>query len=207
LPTSVREVFAAAGLEPEGVVAWRQGIPVSKEGVYVVALTESTLAIDGELEAAPVSASAIRQLLEVRPELTLDGRRPSADDLADRIASFWLPDETIVYIGKATSLGSRVGSYYRTGLGAKRPHAGGWWLKVLEPDVLARLWVHYARVDHPGVAEDQMMGAFCAGVSAEALATFPDPQHPFPFANLEWETQGRKLRKRHRVRGATGDLP
>jgi len=65
------------------------------------------------------------------------GRRPSADAFAARIASFWLPDEPIVYIGLATSLRSRVSGFYRTPIGARRPHAGGWLLKTLS--ILDRL--------------------------------------------------------------------
>jgi hypothetical protein len=72
--------------------------------------------------------------------------------------------------------------------------------------VLAGLWVHFARVDDPDTAEDRMMDAFCAGVSPETLANLEDPEHPFPFANLEWETAGRKLRKLHGIKRATGDL-
>lgn len=198
-------VFEAADLVPQGVVVWREQIRVDRSGVYVVALTAETAELTTQ-PAAPISSAAIRLLLGVRPELTLDGRRPSPHELARRIAAFWLPDETIVYIGKATSLESRVGSYYRTTLGARRPHAGEWWLKVLEDDTLAQLRVHYARVASPGLAEDKMMGAFCAGVSLATRAALPDTDHPFPFANLEWHTRGRKLRKRHGLRRATGEL-
>lgn len=50
----------------------------------------------------------------------------------DRLATFWLPDEVVLYIGLAgASVRKRVRQYYRTPLGDKRPHAGGWWLKTL----------------------------------------------------------------------------
>lgn len=38
------------------------------------------------------------------------------------------------------------------------------------------------------------------------MPRFHDPKHPFPFANLDWRTGGRRLVKTHGVRGATGDL-
>jgi hypothetical protein len=197
--------FHAADLAPEGVTRWHERIPVDCAGVYAVALA-AEIAELVVLPAAPLSHAATRRLLAVRPELTLFGRRPSSRQLARRVAAFWLPDETILYIGKATSLQSRVGGYYRTRLGARRPHAGGWWLKLLEPEALAQLRVHYARVERPELAEDQMMGAFCGRVSRSTRLALPDPEHPFPFANLEWHTRGRKLRKRHGLRGATGPL-
>jgi hypothetical protein len=206
VPLTVAELFKAAGLVPQGVVCWGERIPEEDSGVYVVAFTADINALEARPGAA-ISMPAIRHLLDVRPELALNGKRPSAWELGARIGAFWLPDETIVYIGKATSLNSRVGSYCRTKLGAKKPHAGGWWLKVLRGDMRAELQVHYARVKSPDLSEDAMMGTFCEHVSKSARAALPDPDHPFPFANLEWHTKGRKLRKAHGIRGATGELP
>lgn len=72
-----------------------------------------------------------------------------------RFRAFWPGDEVVAYIGLAgTSLRKRVGRYYRTPLGARRPHAGGWWLKTLT--VLDDLWVHYAATHDGGVAEVAM---------------------------------------------------
>jgi hypothetical protein len=79
-------------------------------------------------------------------------------------------------------------------------------VKVLEDGALAELRVHYAGVNRPELAEDKMMGAFCERVSVASRAALPDPEHPFPFANLEWHTRGRKLRKAHGLHGATGEL-
>jgi hypothetical protein len=33
-----------------------------------------------------------------------------------------------------------------------------------------------------------------------------DPAHPWPFANLEIRRDGRKIRKRHGIKGARGDI-
>jgi hypothetical protein len=38
----------------------------------------------------------------------------------------------------------------------------------------------------PEDKEAEMLGAFIDGASDEPLARLRDPQHPFPFANLEW---------------------
>lgn len=131
MPSTVASLFAAAGLASTGAVHWGTPIPQSASGIYVVALTDDPAAIEGTHDRAPLRKQALESLLDVRPELRLDGRRPHADELAARLASYWLADETAVYVGLATPLRSRVRSYYRTPLGAKRPHAGGWWLKTL----------------------------------------------------------------------------
>lgn len=204
MPSTVSAVFAAADLEPEGVVRWGEPAGDKHSGVYVVALTDQVDAVE-VLPAAPISDAAIAELLAVRPELTLDRRRPSRRELAERIAAFWLPDETIVYIGLATSLRSRVRGFYKTPIGAKRPHSGGWFLKTLaNPD---RLYVHFARVPDVDAAEIAMLAAFVADVSRKTRAALADAEHPWPFGNLEVRRDGRKIRKRHEIRGARGDIP
>src|SRR5207248_1103596 len=146
-----------------------------------------------------LSDQAIEELLAVRPELTVDGARPTAEQLKKRLSEFWLPDEHVVYIGLAACLSDRVGDYYGTPLGAARPHAGGWFLKTLANR--DQLFVHYAECDDRARAETTMLGAFCSDVSALSLAGLRDQAHPFPFANLEWPPGTRKA---HGIRGARG---
>jgi hypothetical protein len=169
--------------------------------VYAVALSANSEELTA-LPIAPLSMAAVGELLAVRPELTLDGARPSARALAERIPSFWLPDETIVYIGLAgTSLRTRVRDYYKTPLGARRPHAGGWFIKSLAN--VNDLFVHFAPADDRRAAENAMLGSFCSRVSEATLAALRDPAHPFPFANLEWPAGVRKV---HGIKGVRGDI-
>jgi hypothetical protein len=83
--------LAAAGLEREGVVRWGERPAAEGNGVYVVALTDLPDSLGAVLPVAPMSGPAIDELLAVRPELTLDGKRPVPEELAARIAAFWLP--------------------------------------------------------------------------------------------------------------------
>jgi hypothetical protein len=117
-------------------------------------------------------------------------------DLDGRLASFWLRDEVVLYVGKATSLSQRVAQYYATPLGARRPHAGGHFLKTLSN--LDQLHVHDAVSPDPPRSEHLMLEAFCAAVSTDTRNALHDPEHPFPFANLEWPAG---TRKRHGVTG------
>lgn len=190
MPSTVASVFAAAGLVPAGCVRWREPLPRDKPGIYVVSLTAATKSRRGALAACPTSIHAIRAWLELRPELLLDGARPTPKRLAARVAGLWLPDEVVLYIGIASgTLGSRVGGYYSTVLGKRSPHAGGRYLKTLA--VLDHLHVHYAL--HPGpksVLEDveaEMLRSFIVGVSKRTCAALHDAAHPFPFANSEWK--------------------
>jgi hypothetical protein len=116
--------------------------------------------------------------------------------------AFWLSDEVVLYVGLAGQpLRTRVRQYYRTPLGAKRPHAGGWWLKTL--GVLDELWVHYAASPALKTAERRMLNAFAGAVSPGSRAALHDPERVAPFANLR---TGEELIKRHGISGATGNL-
>lgn len=196
MPTSVTDAFAAAGLTREGVVRWGTRPSTSAPGVYGVALTQSLDVIDGTLSRAPIADDVIDEWLEVRPELTLDGVRPTAEELKRRIEGFWLADETIVYVGLATSLAKRLGAYYRTPIGARSPHSGGYFLKLLSN--LGQLWVHYAPCGELDLTESGMIRRFVDGVSDQSRQALHDAAHPFPFANLEWP---RGTRKAHGLRG------
>lgn len=196
MPTSVAEAFASAGLARQAVVKWGTRPTTSSSGVYVVALTSSLDDVAATLSRPPLASYAFEAWLSRCPDLTLDGIRPSVDQLKRRIEGFWLPDETIVYVGLATTLSSRLGAYYRTPIGARRPHSGGYFLKLLSN--LHDLWVHYAPHAEPASAEDAMIGRFCAEVTEETKHALIDPQHPFPFANLEWPPG---VRKAHGLRG------
>jgi hypothetical protein len=163
----------------------------------VIALTADVDDDDG-LAHAPISARAITNLLAVRPELTLRGYRPTEEQLTSALAEMWVPEVAVVYGGKAgTSLRTRVNQYYRTTLGARSPHAGGWPLKTLSN--LADLRVHFAACTDPGGAETKMLDAFTAQVPTAMRAGLSDPLLPLPFANLE---DGRGRRKDHGIKGA-----
>ena len=170
---------------------WGEPIPSQFPGVYIVSLSHDCLTTVGALDQAPIDRIAVGEWLRRVPKLELDRMAsPTAEALVARLASFWLPDENVLSIGKATSLRTRVRQYYNTPLGDRKPHAGGHWLKTLS--VLADLHVHYAEAEQPEEAEADLLGAFVRGVSGTAKSRLRDPDHPFPFANLEYPRGTRK---------------
>lgn len=153
-----------------------------------------------------MSTPAVQKLLDLRRELTVDGRRPSAAKLAARIAGFWCPDEVVLYIGCAgprtrkptiSELSDRVAEYYTTPLGARSPHAGGWWLKVLAN--LAELHVHYSYCIDYETAEKRMLDRFGEELSETSRKALYDSSSLMPFANLR---DGTGRRKRHGIERA-----
>jgi hypothetical protein len=177
-------LLRSVGLDPQGPVTWGTPVPESGPGVYVI---ETPTALDD----APLDETVIAGWLRRVPGLTVDGVRPTPSVLAARLASFWIPDERIVYIGLAgTSVAKRVGQYYRTPLGDPRPHAGGHWLKTLVNLDELRVW--WAATDAPAGMEDALLTAFAASVRGRSGLVLP-------FANLE---TAQKVRKPHGIRGS-----
>jgi hypothetical protein len=204
MTSSVNAVFEAAGLEAFGPVRWGTPLPEAAPGVYAVSLASASNATGPTLAAAPLDPLALARLLDIRSGLRLDGAayQPSVAELVERLEAFWLPDEVVLYLGLAGQpLRQRVRQYYRTPLGARRPHAGGWWLKTLT--VLGDLFVYWAATPQYAQAEKDMLAAFSNGVSKTARAGLHDGERVMPFANLRGHDD---LIKRHGITGATGEL-
>jgi hypothetical protein len=198
MPATVADLLAASGLEHSGSVRWGTRLRASYPGIYLVSLDPSPDTCTATLAEAPISTARVAELLRVRPELRLDGSRPTVAALSERLAGCWLPDETVLYIGLAgTSLQRRVGQYYTTPLGARRPHAGGWFLKTLSN--LDELTVHYAAAVDTAAAERELVEWFIEGVDSAGYDELHDPTCPYPFANLVGRAG---VRKTHGITGA-----
>lgn len=174
----IREV----GLSADGPIVWGRPLPSRKPGVYVVEWPAAAA-------QAPIDHNLLRAWLERAPDLLVDSARPTAHEVAARLARFWLPEQTVVYIGMTTrSLGGRVAAYVGTPLGERRPHHGGHWLKTLRGYDHCRIW--WAETDATEEYEDALLTAFAGWVGrADAL----------PFANLSSLSSGRRA---HGITGA-----
>lgn len=165
-------------------------MPEPSPGVYIISTPKP-------LRDAPIDAGILKAWLGARPEMRVDGVSATVAALDARLRAFWIAGQPIVYIGLAGgSLRKRLADYYRTPLGARAPHAGGHWLKTLS--VLSDLRVTWATADDPDTAEDALLRAFGAGVSAAVRRAVP--RGPIlPFANLQ---TGDKVRKAHGITGS-----
>ncbi|VXB42174.1 conserved hypothetical protein [Pseudoclavibacter sp. 8L] len=193
--TSVQELFTHSGAVYAGAVKWGSEVPLTKPGVYVVSTTQNPDDANG-LEACPLDAGSVAALLERHPGAMINGQVTDLLNLVERLQLMWPVGEPVVYIGLAGgSVRARVAQFYSTPIGARAPHAGGWPVKMLEPQ---RLWVHYGQTMNPDAAETTMVDYFVHGIPAEARQALVDPDAPLPFANLRFPA-GRK--KRHGLDG------
>jgi transcription elongation factor GreA len=177
-------LIRAAGLDADGPVLW--GAPVSSRvpGVLVVELPQPS-------PSAPIDTVALRRWIEGVPTLRMDDRRPTVNELAARLNAFWLPEQTVLYIGYAEkSLGGRVAALYGTDLGQRRPHPGGHWLRTLRGIAKARVW--WAETDAAEEYADALFSAFAAAVDPARAARLHDPSIVLPFANRENASGGKK---------------
>lgn len=200
MPSTVAHLFESAECTHGGSIRWGTPIPERGGGIYVVAMNGDQSEGQSLASAASIDRDEVKVLLDRRPKLEVDGLRPSVAEFDARLRSMWIPGESVLYIGKATSIRSRVRQYYDTSIGARSPHAGGWPLKLLEG--LDDLWVHWAANAMPELAEQTALAAFVDAVPKEIASGLYDPEHPYPYANLE----GPSGRKRHGIRGATASL-
>jgi hypothetical protein len=119
------------------------------------------------------------------PLLRVAGQQLSPEALGNHIANWWLPNTSVLYIGKASVLTERISQYLRTPIGAPGPHRGGQWIKVLSN--LRRLTVHYAELppqwSKPEALEDDLLNAF-VNRYGPVPAGHPEPLLPLPWANL-----------------------
>jgi transcription elongation factor GreA len=181
------ELLREVGLLADGPAVWGwpgRPVPASGGGIFVVELT-------APLPRPPIELTRVGKWIERVPSLTLDGDRPTSKALAARLSAFWLPSQTVVYVGSSsTSISGRVASMQRTLLGDRRPHSGGHWLATLDPRTSMRVW--WAATDAIEEYEDALLSAFEGAVAPGEAAALRDASVVLPWANLRRPTGERK---------------
>ena len=189
---SAPSLLRSVGLLADGPAVW--GRPVQAQGPGVVVIEAPA-----PRTSAPIELTRVGKWIERVPTLRLDGDVPTSKALAARLGAFWLPSQTVLYVGASdVSVARRVGGMVKTELGDRRPAAGGHWLKTLR--ALDGLKVWWAATEATEEYEDALLAAFAAGVPESDLAGLPDTTVVLPWANLRRPTGERK------ATGLTGSL-
>ena len=186
--TTVRQLFNKVDLFEFQKVNWGTIFQEKNQGVYVVSTSHNPDKHLGISDRPNFDDIKINLWISKLPEFKVDNLPANSSNVKNRLAEFWLPDESILYIGKAptrkggSGISKRVYEFYSTIIGSGRPHSGGQWLKTLMN--LDSLTVYYAVCDNPAIIEHQMLDFFKSNVSETTLEKLFDYQLPLPFANI-----------------------
>jgi len=186
MPTTINKIFENAGIKKINRIPWGNSFTDNNQGVYVVALNEEIITPDFD-------GVIIKSWIAKLPYFQIDNKIPTVELLKKRLMEFWLPDEQILYIGKAPNrtngkgISNRIAEYYRTDIGNKSPHSGGQWIKTLKN--LATATVYYGHTNNPDNTEITMLDFFMKNVSENTLNKLRDKNYPLPFANLRYKAR------------------
>jgi hypothetical protein len=188
MPTTICEILNAHNIEIANCVPWGTSIHDNNEGVYLVSTSGEPRKNLGITEEPLFDDFQIELWINKLDNFLVDNAPATVKSLKDRLKRFWLPDENILYIGKAPKrqnsggIGKRIKEYHSTEIGDGGPHSGGQWIKILAN--ITKLYVYYGYSDKPGTAEKMMLRYFMRNVSYLTLARLYDKELPLPFANI-----------------------
>jgi transcription elongation factor GreA len=185
-------LLRSVGLMADGPAVWGRPMRAAGPGVFVVELPSPPA-------TAPIELTRIGKWVERLPGMRIDGREATSRAVAARLADFWIPSTTVLFIGSsASSVASRVAAIERTPLGDRRPYGSAGWLRTISSLERARVW--WAATTALEEYEDALFAAFAAAIPAEDRERLHDASVVLPWANLR-STSGE--RKAH---GLTGYL-
>jgi transcription elongation factor GreA len=175
-PRSAVALLRSLDLMPDGPTRWGEQVRSRQPGVLLVEMA-------GRLDEAPIDITAVKAWIERVPGLRLDGERPTPTQLAQRLAASWLPQQTVVYVGRtAKSLSARAASLFGTPLGDRKPHPGGHWLWTLAGRDQLRIW--WAETQSPEEYEDGLFDAIAADLEPDVAERLRASGPVLPWANL-----------------------
>lgn len=184
MPVTVNEIFESINVQEVSQIEWGNNPQLKEPGVYVISLSDNPDQNNNTISEPLFDNEQTINWFRKCNDLKMDGQKlTNFKTLQNRLSEFWLPDENILYIGKAgTSLQKRVNQYYITEIGAGGPHSGGQWLKVLSN--LDKCFVYYAETEKPGKDESALLKYFAENISDSTKEKLRDPDMPLPFANI-----------------------
>jgi hypothetical protein len=185
MPTSLENLENKFSLKYEGCYQWGSSFINSENGIYIISQSKDKDFLPKASLEISFNENQMDTWLKNAPNILLHDNTPSIQDLKKQLKGFWLPDESILYIGKAEkqTLSERICQFYNHKVGKKSPHKGGYWLKLLSN--LDELHVHlYATKDSHKV-EEELLKFFIANVSEKSRKNLIDIELCLPFANLQ----------------------
>lgn len=178
------DLLRSVGLDLDGPARWGSKPSTRAPGIFAIEVERAT-------RSPSFDIVEIRRWLQRVQGLRLGGERPTDSELAEHLASFWVPGQTLLYVGRTNkSLSARVAALYATELGHRRPHSGGYWLKTLRDQQKLKVW--WAETDAAEEYEDALHAAFSEAIPNEVIERLPSGPL-LPWANLSSPTGGERV--------------
>ena len=190
MPTTVIEIFEKQNISEFRKIKWGTQFFDNNEGIYVVSMSNKPDKNLGLTEEPLFDDNQLNLWLSKLDNFLVDHNPATKATLKKRLSEFWLPDESILYIGKAPKrrngqgLSKRISEYYETEIGDGGPHSGGQWIKVLKN--ISSFTIYYGYSDSPAFVEKNMMRTFMDNVSEITLGKLYDKELPLPYANIKY---------------------
>jgi hypothetical protein len=210
MPTSVRQLFNKFGIIDFQQVRWGTIFSEKRQGIYVVSTSNNPDKYLGITDQPNFDNQQINLWISKLPDFQIDGLPATLTNIKNRLAEFWFPDESILYIGKAptrkskSGISKRVSEYFSTIIGNRGPHSGGQWIKTLKD--IDTFTVYYSICDKPEDIEHRMLDFFMINVSKTTLLNLYDKKLPIPFANIKFtgnKNHGLKSQRLRRLKNKT----
>jgi len=182
------------GFKLEGSLRWGEKIPCKKQGIYIV-LTPNKKATN-----LIFNRGAINLWIKKVANMEVGTEKPTFENLSTELKRFWFNNEIILYVGQTSQpIRTRVNQYYKTEIGERKPHSGGYWIKTLA--FLNDCLVFWKACDHPKEIETKILTFFHHQFSDKNISK---ENLIIPFANLEIHLQNKnqKIRKNHILKKA-----
>ncbi len=192
----VKEIFKAVGVSEYTTIKWgaiRQSEIPKKYGVYIIEIPEL-------YTNPPLNEAAISNWLGNSKRVEIDEKKVDIKTVKKHLSTFWKPNESIVYIGQSSlsqkGINKRLSDFFGHQPGNKGPHAGGYWVKLLNN--INNLNVHYTICENPHELEFRMLMYFIMKTSGEKdIYKLNNIGSYLPFANLTVDVD-----KPHGITGA-----
>ncbi len=189
--TTVRKLFNKFDIFDIKQVKWGASFDEHNQGVYVISSSNNPDKHLGISAKPKFDDNKINFWINSLSNFSVGGSKATLLNVKEHLSEFWLPDESILYIGKAPKRGNgdgisnRVKEYYSTTIGKSGPHSGGQWIKILEN--LNSFTVYYGECNNPSDIEFKMLEYFMSNVSQSSLSEIYDKKLPVPFANIKYK--------------------
>ncbi len=185
MPISVQKLEDTFQLKYLKSIKWGSTFVENKNGVYIISSSKDKDFLPKHDVEIVINDKQIDLWLANAPNILLNEKTPSKTDLINQLKNFWLPDETILYIGKAEkqTLSERIGQFFNHKFGKKSPHKGGYWLKLLKN--INDLNIHLYETKESHIIEEEILKKFIEQVSEPTKLKLIDKNLYLPFANLQ----------------------